>query len=167
MAHARFDRWRRSGRGSPRLLEEERGACSRGVGDGRASEPEPRKRERGEARALDHTGAVRGRADEVHDRSARARPLDQRRRRCVPACLPRRARDGHGTRRQGPRRRGYTVCSFEMPAADQSTPDRKASWVFVADDDSDDAVLIAVLFGAYDWASIEPKLPAKEPCTRP
>jgi len=61
----------------------------------------------------------------------------------------------------------YTVCAFALPDADPANPDSRASWVFTADDDSDETVLIAVLFGTYDWAKIEPALPPKQACPRP
>jgi hypothetical protein len=51
----------------------------------------------------------------------------------------------------------YAVCTFED----------KASWIFAADDDSDETILIAVVTGAADWAKIEPQLPAKTACPRP
>ncbi|MBA3539716.1 MAG: hypothetical protein H0T79_08795 [Deltaproteobacteria bacterium] len=61
----------------------------------------------------------------------------------------------------------YTVCSFALPSPQKPPLDTQASWVFATDDDSDDAVLIAVLFGAYEWATLGPALPQKQPCPRP
>jgi hypothetical protein len=62
----------------------------------------------------------------------------------------------------------YTVCAYDPPNADKSTPDSRASWVFTADDDSEGTVLIAVLVGTQgDWAKLEPELAKKQACPRP
>jgi len=61
----------------------------------------------------------------------------------------------------------YTICAFDPPT-DKSTPDSRASWVFAADDDSEQTVLIAVLVGTQgDWAKLEPELAKKQACPRP
>lgn len=65
-----------------------------------------------------------------------------------------------------PRNR-YTVCSFALPNADAANPDSQASWIFEADDDSEETVLVAIVFGAHDWAKVEPTIPAKQACPRP
>lgn len=65
-------------------------------------------------------------------------------------------------------RGSYAVCAFTPPTPDPANPDSQASWVFVADDDSDETILIAVLIGPLgDWSKIEPQLPKKKNCPRP
>jgi hypothetical protein len=61
----------------------------------------------------------------------------------------------------------YAVCTY-APAAEKSVPDSPASWVFVAEEERPSTtVMIAVLIGRYDWATMAAQIPPKTGCPRP